>query len=98
VIVAIDRVATLNRALDNYHRIWLMVTEHMATRRQDGVDAIVSAAANAGIVGPNITHSVDGESYDWTGYQQALGEIMNSLRTQIIKSSGPFEVRSRGIV
>ena len=86
---------TLQRALDNYGRIWLRLTEVIANPTQANVDALVGQAEATGVVVPQVTQSVDGESYDWTGYQQALGKIMADLRQQIIWAQGPFEVRSR---
>lgn len=86
---------TLQRAYDNYARIWLMCTEMIAgNATQQQIDTLLSTAEGAGIPRPKLTHSIDGENYDWTGYQQALGEIMTKLRQQMIFAAGPFDVRS----
>ena len=83
-------VANLKRAEENYSRIWLLVTECVANPTQSNIDAIVLAAAATGVVQPKVSHSVDGEQYSWTEYQQALGKIMEDLRKQIIRLQGPF--------
>lgn len=86
---------TLQRAYDNYCRIWLMVTEIVATgATQTQIDALTSTAEGNGVVLPKPTYSAGGVNYDWTGYQAQLGEIMTALRRQIIFAGGPFEVRS----
>lgn len=89
---------TLQRAYDNYARIWLMVTEIVATgSTQAQIDALTSTAEGTGVVLPKPTYSAAGVNYDWTGYQAQLGKIMTDLRTQIINLSGPFDVRSQGL-
>ena len=86
---------TLQRALDNYARIFLLVTEVVANPTQAAIDALLSAAEGAGVVRPKVTVGIDGRSYDWAGYQAQLGKIMSDLRTQIIFFQGPAEIRSR---
>lgn len=86
---------TLQRVYDNYARIWLKVTEIIATgATQTQIDALTAEAEGSGIVTPKPTYSLDGESYDWCGYQQALEKIMEGVRRQMIFAGGPFEVRS----
>lgn len=85
----------LQRVYDNYCRIWLMLTEAIggnATQAQ--IDTLLSTAEGLGIPRPKITYSLDGESYNWTEFQQALGDIMKTVREQMVYAGGPFEVRS----
>lgn len=87
---------TLQRTYDNYCRIWLMLTETVLTSpTQANVDALTAAAEGAGILSPKPDYSLDGESYSWAAYQQALEQIMAGLRKQMVFAAGPFEVRSR---
>ncbi len=88
---------TLARVYDNYARIWLMCTELLAAPvTQAAADALTSTAEGLGVLAPKPTYSLDGETVDWLGYQQALGKIMADVRTQMVRAAGPFEVRSRG--
>jgi hypothetical protein len=100
--VAINQADTLQRVYDNYCRILLMLTEVIAGQAtQQTIDALTTAVEGQGIVRPKLTSSVDGESYDWTGYQQALlgpdgkSGMMAAIRQQIIFLQGPFFVNSR---
>ena len=87
---------TLQRAYDNYARLWLMCTEIIASgSSQTAIDALTSAAEGSGIPAPKINSSVDGDSYDWVGYQSMLGKIMTDLRQQMIMAAGPFAVVTR---
>lgn len=88
---------TLQRVYDNYSRIWLMVTEIIASPQptQAAIDLLTSTAEGLGVLAPKPTYSLDGENWDWTGYQQALGRVMADVRTQMVRAAGPFEVRSR---
>lgn len=86
---------TLQRVYDNYARIWLMLTEVIASPTQANIDKLLSTAEGTGVMQPKPTTSVDGESYDWLGYQAQLGEIMANVRRQMVFAAGPFEVRSR---
>lgn len=94
-----NNVDTLQRAYDNYCRIWLLVTEIVAgggAPTQAQVDALTSATEGTGAIRPKITVTEDGATYNWTEYQQALNEIMTGVRQQMVYAGGPFEVRSRG--
>jgi len=88
---------TLQRTLDNYGRCWLMCTEVIANPTQANIDALVAAAASTGVIRPKVTYSVDGESYNWLEYQQALGDIMTAVKQQLISAQGPFEITLRGV-
>ena len=96
---AADRIA---RAIDNYAMILVMLTEIVAVDRADGqptraqVDAIIDAASTSGIVRPQPTVSVDGESYNWTEYQQFIVSQLEALRKVQVMLGGPWEVRSLG--
>lgn len=88
---------TLQRAYDNYCRIFLQVSEIIATgATQAQIDSLTSTAEGTGVPRPKITYSEDGASYAWTEYQAQLGAIMTSLREQIILAEGPFAVISQG--
>lgn len=87
---------TLQRVYDNYCRIFVMVTEVIANPTQANIDLLTSAAEGASVIQPKINYSLDGETYDWLGYQQALGEIMANVRKQMVFAAGPFWVQSQG--
>jgi hypothetical protein len=87
---------TLQRAYANYARLLLLVTEQIANPTAAGVDAIVAAAQAGGLLTPKPTVTVDGESYDWVGYQTFLIQQMEALKRLIALESGPYEVRSYG--
>ncbi len=93
--MAADIAATLQRTLENYSRIWLMTTEIIANPTQANIDTLVAAAGTTGVMRPKPTYSVDGESYNWLEYQQALDAVMTGVKNQLIKAQGPFEIRSR---
>ena len=86
---------TLQRTLDNYGRIWLLLTEVVANPTQANIDTLVGTAEGLGVVTPKPTYSLDGESYDWAGYQEKLDGIMQGVRRQLIFALGPAEIRSR---
>lgn len=90
----------LQRAYDNYCRIWLMLTEKIAAGTlQRDIDLLTSAAESAGVPRPKVTYSENGRSVDWTGYQSQLADIMAKLRVEI-KASDPagnlFELHTQG--
>lgn len=85
---------TLQRAYDNYCRIFVLVTEQILNPTQGNLDTLTSSIEGAGVVQPNITTTVDGEVYNWTEYQQALEGIMAGIRRQMVFAAGPFETRS----
>lgn len=87
---------TLQRTYDNYCRIWQMCTELIAAPTQANIDRLVSTAESVGVVRPKITYSLDGETFNWTEYQQQLYEIMAGVRRQMVFADGPFERRSIG--
>ncbi len=89
---------TLQRVYDNYCRVWLMCVEIIANPTQAAIDKLTSTAEGTGVVRPKITYSEDGANYDWLAYQQALGAIMDSVRTQMIRAAGPYEIQSRAVI
>ncbi len=88
---------TLQRTLDNYGRLWLLTTEVIANPTQQNIDTLQSTAEGLGVVTPKPTYSLDGENYDWAGYQEKLDSIMQGCRRQLIFAQGPVEVRSRSM-
>lgn len=85
---------TLQRVYDNYTRIWLLCTEVVANPTQANVDTLTAEAEGNATLRAKLTYSLDGESYDWTAFQQALEGIMAGVRKQMVFSAGPFEIRS----
>lgn len=87
----------IRRVRENYERILLMLTEDLVdSQTQADIDAVVTAAGSAGIPTPRMTHSVDGKSYDLTGYQTFLIDKIAALQKLEQVLTGPFEIRSRG--
>lgn len=94
--MAINRAAAFATAVDNYTRLLLLVTQVIASPTQANVDAVVAAADGSGIIRPKPTYSADGESWDWTGYQNMLiGQFQTLLQTEQ-RIGGPFEVQIFG--
>lgn len=99
-MAAADNIA---RAIDNYSRILVMVTEIVAgtavgqNPTQAQLDAVVSAASTSGVLAPRIDYSVDGESYQWTAYQEFIGRQIEQLHKVQVLLAGPFEERSTGL-
>lgn len=91
----IDR---LTRIIDNYLMLLLMVTETIANPTRANIDAVVAAASTSGLIQPQITYSVDGETYNWTEYQTMLTDQLGKLVALKGKLSGPYEKRTRGMV
>jgi NurA-like 5'-3' nuclease len=91
----------LQAAYDNYGRILLMVTMQIQAPTQANVDAISAAikatGTGTGTLVMKPTYSLDGESYDWVGYQSFIIQQMLNLKTLIAVESGPYEVRSYGV-
>lgn len=73
----------------------------MATRAENLQAALDAYALKLRTVAendsPKTTYSVNGESYDWIGYQQFLIDKMKELEMMIQRAGGPFEVRSQGV-
>jgi hypothetical protein len=97
----------LERARDNYARILVLVTQLVSdttsgatidkpTRTQ--IDAVVTAADGAGIMRPRVTNSLGNRSIDWTGYQTFIVQQISALDKLIVERSGPWEVRTRGVI
>ena len=96
---AADRIA---RAIDNYTMILVMLTEIIAVSAADGqptraqVDAVIDAASTSGVVRPQLTVNTDGETYNWTEWQQFVVSQLEALRKLQVMFAGPWEVRSQG--
>lgn len=87
-------LAALERARENCGRLFLLVQEIQLNPSAANIDAIVAQAQDAQLT-PKPTTSVDGESYDWAGYQAGLLEQMDRLTDLINRISGPWEIRTR---
>lgn len=89
---------SLQRALDNYCRILVLVTEAIANPTAENVDAAVAAASTTNIMTPKPTYSAGGVNYDWTGYQSMLIQQITNLQKAVQAMAGPYQVESRGVV
>jgi hypothetical protein len=87
----------LQQAYANYTQILLLVTQVIANPTQAGIDAALSAARSANVVRPKLTYGLDGESYDWTGYQTFITNQLLMLKKTIAIESGPYQVESYGV-
>lgn len=94
--MAVDRVANISRAIDNYTRILVLVSEVIANPTQANVDSVVAAAGTSSTLNLLVNHTLDGQNYDFVGYQDFLMRAIEQLRKIEATISGPFEVRSRG--
>ena len=93
-----DRVAACNRIIDNFLRAQLACQEVIANPTQAAIDAAVTAGATTGLIQFKIDTSIDGEQYSWTAWQQFIADSIEKWLKNASLLSGPFEVRSRGLV
>lgn len=89
--------ARLIRTRDNYTAILLLLTEIIASPRQDQIDALCSQVESSGLVRPKVTYTEDGATYNWTEYQTFVIQQLETLEKTIQIVGGPFEVRTRGV-
>lgn len=82
----------MEKAIENYARILVLLTEVVANPTKAGIDSIVSAASSSGIMTPKVTNSVDGESYSWGEYQSFIVDKLTQLQQVQQRLSGPFWV------
>jgi len=87
----------IQRAILNYSRALVACSEVIANPTQANVDAAVAAGAATNLLNFKITYSVDGENYDWVGYQTFLASQLEQLQRVSVILGGPYELRSRGI-
>lgn len=92
-----ERKATIGRTIDNYLRLLLLITEVVTNPTQANIDAAVTADGTDSRLKYRIDHSLDGESYNWTGWQEFVGRQLEQLRKLELTLAGPYEVRSRAI-
>ena len=92
-----ERRVAIDRDLDNCLRLRILVNEVIANPTQANVDAVISAASNTSKLKVRLTHSLDGESYDWTGFRKSLLEEIRQLHELQLLFKAPFEVRSRSV-
>jgi hypothetical protein len=94
---ASQRQAMVGRIIDNYLRLQLLVTEVIANPTQANVDAVVTADGTGSRLKFRLDHSLDGESYNWTGYQEFLARQIEHYRKLETQLAGPYEVRTRAV-
>lgn len=91
----------LARAIWNLTNIMVALTEIVAgtspgvAPTQAQIASVVTLAGTAGVISPKPTYSVDGESWDWVGYQTFIASQIIALRKAQVIFMGPFEVQSR---
>lgn len=95
--MAVDRTGNVSRAIDNYTRILVFLTEVIANPTQANVDAVVAAAGTDSLLAFRLDHSLDGESYNWVAYAEHVTKQIDILRKMEVALSGPYEVRSRAV-
>ena len=88
----------LKRMKSNYIRIGVLVTQVIAAPNRTNIDAVIDAANGAGVIRPKVTYSIDGESYDWTGYQTMLLGQIKALNELIQIEGGAWEQRTRPLI
>lgn len=89
---------SLQRALDNYCRILVLVTEVIANPTAENIDAAVDAAQTTNVIRPKVDYSAGGISYQWVGYQQFVISQIKTLKEAIVALAGPYQIESRGVV
>ena len=87
----------IGRIIDNYLRLTLLVQEVISNPTQANIDAVVTADTTSSRLKFRLDHSLDGESYNWTGYQEFLGRQIEQYRKLEISLGGPWEVRTRAV-
>jgi hypothetical protein len=85
----------LTLAYQNYTQILVLVTAVVQNPTQANVDTLVAETDRLGVLRPKPTYSVDGESWDWTGYQQFILDKMLELRRQMQLAGGAFMIPTR---
>lgn len=100
-----NNVAALQQVQDNLVRLLILVTQVVANPTQSGIDAINAAYAAAatagtatGIVIPQPSYSLDGESIQWESYRVSLEKSVETVQHLIVMLSGSYIVRSYGAV
>ena len=96
--MATNNVAGLQRAYDNYVRLLVMLTEVIANPTRANVDAVIASADASGVLAPKPTWTLDGETYDWLGYQTMIMDKLAALKSLIQLEGGPYEVRTRPLL
>lgn len=66
--------------------------ENLTTTRQQISDRLAEITAS-----PKPSYSVDGESYSWTEYFEALMRQLEAIDAALQRANGPFEIRSQGV-
>ncbi len=91
----LDRLQAL-KAL--YLQLLLQVQLALATPTPANIDAAVAAVNNATATNPlvpRLQYSLDGESYDWAGYQSMILDQIPKLNALIQAESLPWCIVSR---
>ena len=96
-MTAAERRVAIDRDLDNCLRLRILLNEVIGNPTQANIDTVISAAATTSKMKQRLTHSLDGESYDWTGFRKSLLEEIKMLREMQTLFAGPYEIRSRAI-
>ena len=79
-------------ALANYAQILVLVTQIVAAPTQGLVDQAVQLIDRSGSLVLKPTYSLDGESYDWAGYQEMVVRQVEKLQVLAQRLAGPFAV------
>lgn len=85
------------RVRENYERLLIACCEVIANPTQAAVDALVDAGSTSGLLNFSLDHSLDGESYNWVGYQTFLIDQIEKLKALETRLAGPYDVRSRAV-
>ena len=97
--MASSRAQRLTRIRDNYEMILVLLTQAIAEpNNRSAIDNVITAVDSAGLPRPMVDNSVDGESYQWTSYQQMVISQLEILDRLIQRADGPWEVRTRPIM
>lgn len=89
----------LQASYEAYSQILLLVTTVIASPTQANIDAAVRATMlgtdRAQVLQPKPTYSLDGENYDWAGYQATVLAQLQGLKALMQREGGPYLIRSR---
>lgn len=92
-----QRRAGIERSLDNHIRLLILLDEVIADPKQSTIDSLINAASTDSKLATMLDHSLDGESYNFTGYREALLRSIEQLRKLQTMFQGPYEIRSRAV-
>ena len=92
---AASNLQALQTIKSNYLQILIVLTQVIATPTQANIDAAILAIDRSGVMRPKVNFGLDGETYDWTGYQTFVLDAIDKINKLTQLEVSPFEIVSR---